>query len=104
MQNIDNMNKEEINYRIIEFVKYYNNNYKTDINIEDCCIIPKKDLIVGQEYNGICRNSIKAIWNGKEFEYKRFKIFEFYTDTINHYEDDDGYDVFVPVMKSSHED
>ncbi len=62
--------------------------------------IPKKDLVIGERYGGICRNTSEAVWNGNEFEYKRFDPgFFFYTDTINHYEDDDGCDVFVPFER-----
>lgn len=58
-----------------------------------CGAIPKKDLIVGRIYYGSCRNSSTATWNGKEFEYTRYKFGSTYTDTINHFEDDDGYDL-----------
>ena len=61
--------------------------------------IPKCKLIVGETYIGNCRNSDEAIWNGEQFEYKRYKFGTFYTDKINHFEDDDGYDVFVPIKK-----
>jgi hypothetical protein len=33
------------------------------------------------------------------FEYKRYKFGFYYDEDINHYEDDDGYDVFVPFEK-----
>jgi hypothetical protein len=61
--------------------------------------IPKKDLIIGKKYSGICSNTSEAVWNGKVFEYERYKFGFFYDDTINHYEDDDGYDVFVPFER-----
>lgn len=61
--------------------------------------IAKKDLVIGAKYNGICRNSYEAVWNGQVFEYKRYKFGFFYDDVINHYEDDDGYDVFVPFER-----
>ena len=64
--------------------------------------IPKKDLIIGQKYGGNCRNSYEAVWNGKVFEYKRYKFGFWEDDTIEHYEDDDEryhYDVFVPFEK-----
>ena len=71
--------------------------YKRRKNLE---ILPtpisKKDLVIGKKYSGVCRNSSEAVWNGKVFEYKRYKFGFYYDDTINHYEDDDGYDVFVP--------
>ena len=60
--------------------------------------IPKSKLIVGQTYHGICRNTSKAVWkeNGT-FEYIRCKFEDTFPEEINHYEDDDGYDVFVPI-------
>ena len=62
-----------------------------------CGAIPKKDLIVGKTYIGDCRNSSEATWNGKVFVYKRNKFGYIYEEKINHFEDDDGYDLFVPI-------
>ena len=59
--------------------------------------IPKKDLVVGTTYIGVCRNSDEATWLGDKFEYIRYKFGTQYKDTINHFEDDDGYDLFVPL-------
>ena len=59
--------------------------------------IPKKDLVVGTTYTGVCRNSDEATWLGDKFEYVRYKFGIQYKDTINHFEDDDGYDLFVPL-------
>ena len=91
------MTEREINNRILFFCVSYNEEYHADLKPEQCTLLYKKDLEVGQEYWGYCRNSDKAIWTGKEFEYKRYKFGSYYTDTINHFEDDDGYDLFVPV-------
>lgn len=60
-------------------------------------IIPKKDLRKNTYYRGKCRNGSVALWNGFEFVYMRYK-FGFYIDTINHLEDDNGYDLFVPFQ------
>ena len=70
-----------------------------DLGIDEKSIrtIPKNELIIDKEYFGNCRNSDKAIWKGDHFEYRRYKFGGYYTDKINHYEDDNGYDVFVPV-------
>lgn len=62
-----------------------------------CGAIPKKDLIVGKTYIGDCRNASEATWNGKVFVYKRNKFGYVYEEEINHFEDDDGYDLFVPI-------
>lgn len=59
--------------------------------------IPKSELVIDKEYEGECRNSGKAVWKGDHFEYVRYKFGFEYIDEINHYEDDDGYDVFVPM-------
>lgn len=63
----------------------------------ECGAIPKKDLIKGKKYIGSCRNSSEAIWNGSKFIYKRYKWGTFYDDDINHFEDDNGFDLFVPI-------
>ncbi len=63
--------------------------------------IPKSELVVGQEYNGHCRNASRATWNGKVFQYMRKKFGGEFLEEINHYEDDydPGIDVFVPVKE-----
>ena len=62
-----------------------------------CGAIPKKDLIIGETYLGECRNASEATWLGNEFEYTRYKFGTSFKETINHFEDDDGYDLFVPL-------
>lgn len=66
-------------------------------NLIRCGAIPKKDLIVGRTYYGDCRNAGKAVWNGDKFTYSRYKFGMTYDEDINHFEDDDGHDVFVPI-------
>jgi len=66
------------------------------LDIEDVHPIPKGELVVGETYKGNCRNSYIAVWDGKVFWYDRYKFGSTFRESINHYEDDDGYDVFVP--------
>ncbi len=68
-------------------------------NLIRCGAIPKEQLEVGATYEGTCRNASKATWNGTRFDYERCKFGTTYTDHINHFQDDDGYDVFVPIRK-----
>lgn len=68
-------------------------------NFIRCGAIPKKDLIVGKTYIGDCRNASEAIWNGTQFIYKRQKFGVIYDEVINHFEDDDGFDLFVPIKE-----
>ena len=79
------------------------NDYKECVvkNFIRCGAIPKKDLIVGKTYIGDCRNSSEAIWNGDKFFYKRNKFGIIFEDTINHFEDDNGFDLFVPIKEKN---
>ena len=63
--------------------------------------IPKSSLIPGKSYLGTCRNSEKAVWDGKEFEYIRTKFGSSYPERIPHFEDDpgNGSDVFLPFKE-----
>ena len=66
-------------------------------NIIRCGGIPKDKLIVGKTYIGDCRNAREAVWDGEKFTYMRTKLGSTYPETINHFQDDDGYDLFVPL-------
>jgi hypothetical protein len=68
-------------------------------NLIRCGAIAKKDLEVGSWYLGDTRNTTHARWNGTEFEYLRFKWGNSFLDTINHFEDDNDYAIFVPIKK-----
>ena len=65
----------------------------------ECGCIAKKDLIIGEHYLGKCRNADTAVWTGVEFEYQRNKFGRIYPEIINHFEDDNGFDLFVPIRK-----
>lgn len=68
-------------------------------NLIRCGAIPKKNLKVGKTYIGDCRNATEAVWNGKVFTYIRNKFGHKYEEDINHFEDDDGSDLFVPIKE-----
>lgn len=68
-----------------------------EVPIERVKVIPKSELVVEAVYQGECRNSDTAMWDGNKFVYKRHKFGCSYNERINHFEDDDGYDVFVPM-------
>ena len=60
--------------------------------------IPKSKLKPGGWYLGQCRNTNVAQWWPKDgFCYIRYKLGGAFVDTINHFEDDDGYDLFIPI-------
>lgn len=67
-------------------------------NLIRCGAIPIEKLVVGHIYYGTCRNARAAVWKeNKKFEYVRTKFGSTYKEEINHFEEDDGYDVFVPI-------
>lgn len=68
-------------------------------NLIRCGAIPKARLVVGRIYEGKCRNADRATWDGSVFRYMRRKFGAEYEETINHFEDDNGYDLFVPIRE-----
>jgi len=67
--------------------------------------IPKKDLIHGQVYIGEHRNTTVARWNQEtnKFDHMRYK-FGWMEDDCNHFEDDDGFALFVPIRLGTEDD
>ena len=67
--------------------------------------IPKKDLIHGQVYIGNHRNTTVARWNQEtnKFDHMRYK-FGWMKDDCNHFEDDDGFALFVPIKLGTEDD
>lgn len=65
--------------------------------------ISKSELKVGHRYEGYCRNASAAVWLGDKFEYLRVKFGSIFKETINHFEDDNGMDLFVPYKDLDHE-
>jgi len=60
-------------------------------------IIPKNKLVNGKYYLGTCRNASVAVWNGHNFVYMRSKFGTSFPEDINHLEDDNYFDLFVPL-------
>lgn len=71
----------------------------------ECGAIPKKDLINGQVYIGNHRNTTVARWNQEtnKFDHMRYK-FGWMKDVCNHFEDDDGFTLFVPIRLGTEND
>ncbi len=67
--------------------------------------IPKKDLIDGQIYIGEHRRTTIARWNQEKnhFDYMRYK-WGWFEDVCNHFEDDDGFALFVPIGLGTEDD
>ena len=68
--------------------------------------IPKKDLVDGCFYLGEHRRGRIARWNAEknQFEYWRHKFNQVFIDKCNHFEDDDGFALFVPIRLASQEE
>lgn len=63
-------------------------------------IIRKEDLVNGVLYFGECRNADIAYWSKdlNKFIYKREKFGQKFFETIEHPEDENGFDVFIPHL------
>ncbi len=64
----------------------------------DAGAIPKNELVDGQFYFGEYRNANVGRWLAEKqvFEHWRYK-FGYRLDDCNHFEDDNGYALFVPI-------
>jgi hypothetical protein len=62
-------------------------------------MIKKEELVDGKSYFGKCRNASEAVWNkeSQKFTYIRTKFGSSFSEDINHPEDDNGFDLFVPI-------
>lgn len=67
--------------------------------------IPRKDLVDGQFYIGDHRNANVAKWDAKKehFVYMRYKFGSIFEDVCKHFEDDDGFALFVPLRIATEE-
>ena len=97
--------KHYLEYEMKQFKKILDNSndYKECVvkNFIRCGAIPKSELEIGETYIGNCRNASEATWLGNYFQYNRTKFGITYKDKINHFEDDNGFDLFVPIMKKN---
>lgn len=59
--------------------------------------IPLDKLEVGKTYIGCCRNAGEAVWMGDNFVYQRYKFGFTFPEKINHFQNDNGYDLFTPI-------
>lgn len=64
-----------------------------------CGAIPKEKLVPGKDYLGTCRNASIATWVGNHFLYERTKFGDTFNERINHFQDDNGSDLFVPIKE-----
>lgn len=66
---------------------------------ENMGMLPKHELNDGVSYLGYCRNATVAVWRAERqaFEYLRTKFGHTFSEDIKHPEDDNGFDIFVPV-------
>lgn len=59
-------------------------------------IVPLKELITGGVYRGLSIGTQKAYWDGERFLYFPYKCLDPYIETIEHPDNDNIFDVFLP--------
>lgn len=65
-------------------------------------MIPKSHLVPGVKYIGESRNTSEAVWDGYTFHYLHTEWYgDVYNNTLDHPEDDDVHDVFVPIAEDT---
>jgi hypothetical protein len=67
------------------------------LRLKDSGAIPKSHLVENQWYIGKHRCTTVAKWNGTKFSYIKEEFSFRFFDECNHFEDDDGYSLFVPL-------
>jgi hypothetical protein len=86
-----------ISIPVVEDKEFYNNVIIK--NLIRCGAIPKSKLVNGKLYAGTCRNASEARWVDGKFIYTRHKFGYIFDEKINHFEDDNGFDLFVPLYE-----
>lgn len=68
-------------------------------------MIAKDQLVDGAVYLGWCRNAGQARWDAAQqrFVYRRTKFGTSFDETIVHPQDDEGFDIFVPMALANQE-
>jgi hypothetical protein len=66
-------------------------------------MLSKSELKIGSYYEGECRNSGVARWNGNVFLFWRSKFADVYIDNVPHFEDEEpGMDFFAPIREAEY--
>lgn len=76
-------------------VEFYNNNILP--NLLRCGAIDKKNLIINKMYKGSSKLSKEAMWKGNFFIYIVDKWGTQSIKKINHFQDYNGGDIFIPI-------
>ncbi len=71
-----------------------------------CGAIPIDQLEDGECYEGDCRNANITRWDAQKqrFIYWRHKWGDVFEDSVNHFQMDDGNDLFTPIKKITREE
>lgn len=69
-----------------------------------CGSIPKSELKDGHYYYGNYRNSDIGMWMKDIFKIRRSKFGTWFEDECNHFEDNDGLALFVPLREANNDE
>ena len=63
---------------------------------QEYAIMPLEEMVTGRVYKGSCRNAEYAYWTGEHFLHIRYKFNMDYIEEIDHAENEEYHDVFLP--------
>jgi len=66
--------------------------------------IPISQLEIGEWYYGNNRNTTLGKWNGKNFDHLNSSFNNFFWDSSEHFQKDNGYALFTPIRKATQEE
>lgn len=108
------MKRNELNSKLTELLRSACNEdvvcgpFTSEVleKLENLGMVAKRDLVDGVYYYGSCRNARVVKWDkdSNMFWYMRHKFGHVFKESICHPEDDDGFDLFMPVGECEPED
>jgi len=66
--------------------------------------IPLNNLEVDQWYYGNNRNTTLGKWNGENFDHLNSSFNNYFWDTSEHFQNDNGFALFTPIRKATQEE
>ena len=110
--------RDDLQHKVYRFIRDNKLTPENMAKLVEIGMVPKDQLVDRAFYYGICRNAFIAQWiekpgwpdkdklpnnrpldHGPCFYHMREKFGKIFVETINHPEDDNGFDLFIPLKR-----